>query len=224
MSDGTGALERLRAWTRWFLYGDLSLDWLRPRRAVLPALLTGTLVALVVLHRPSGPTNDCTEVGGCLELIGGMAESEPGVLAGTVGLHVLAAALVYLVSVGATALVGRLVDVEAVAPWLFAPDDATYRGVIVVGFGALLAYVAGAYILAYSVVGLGALYVLYFPVFTVLTGLVALDPIPQYLHVPIGITILAALPLLEVGWLYALAHLAASPFDSEDDHDRSVHH
>lgn len=220
MSGVTDLATRVRGWARWFLYGDLSFDWLRPRRISLPALMVGTLVALMALHGPSG--GDCVSPGSCTRMLQTLAEYEPMVLAGTVGFHFAAAAVVYVVAAGATSLVGRRVDLASVAPELFAPDDAALRAVAVLGLVALLTYVAGAYHLAYGVVGIAALYVLYFPVLVPAAAFISYNP-PDPVGAPLAAVVLVALPFLEVLWLYALAHVFTSLFRSDDATDRTVH-
>lgn len=222
MSGDSDSAARFRRWLRWVVHGDRSLDWLRPTRSVLPALIAGTLVALGGLHEP-GRNSDCNQVGACLELLRRMADQEPTVLAGAVGLHLLAAALVYVAGVGVTAALGHWVGLESRAPWLFAPDDRTVRAVAVLGLVAVLAYVAGAYGLAYTVVGVGVLYVVYFPVLVVVAGFELYGPSGGPVATSVAVLLLAALPLLQVAWLYALAHLATAPFATDEDAERPVH-
>lgn len=223
MSGDTSRRARLRRLLRWLVHGDLSFAWIRPRRSLLPAVLAVALALLALLHEPSGGSGGCAGTGPCFEVLRRMAESEPGVLAGAVGLHVAAAALAYLVGSGVTTLVGRRVDLESVGPRLFAPDDPTLRAVAVLAVAALLTYVAGAYSLAYTVIGVATLYVLYFPMLLSATAFEAAGPPTGPLGEAAAVVLLVALPLLEVVWLYALAHLVASPFDSEDDPDGAVH-
>lgn len=206
MNGNPDPAARFRRWLRWLIYGDLSLDWLRPRRALVPSLMAASLVVVALLHEPGGYYSTCATAPDCLGVLTRMADEEPIVLTGAVGLHGVAVALAYAISINATRLVERWVNLEAVAPRLFAPDDQTLVAVLVAWLAALLAYFAGAYMMAYSLAGLAILYVLYFPALVVLASLEAVGKPPEPLSMALVVLAVVAVPILETLWLYGLAH------------------
>lgn len=217
MRAGADLRAQVRRWLQWLRRGDLSVALLRPRRASLPAVMAVGFVALVALHEPGGTSGACSGMASCVDQLQWTADREPAELATAAGWHVAAAGAVYFVGTAVTAIVGRRVDLASVAPWLFAPDDATLRAVLVVGAAALVTYVAGAYYLAYTIVGFAALYLLYFPVLAAVAVADGHGPPPDPLAAPAAVFLVVVVPLVEVCWLYALAHGLASGLPGDED-------
>lgn len=203
MSGRSDLAARLRGGLDWFLPGTLDpvLPWHRPRRALGPTLVGWGVVALRVLHQPLGYGPTCLYPAECDGGPDGLLSMGPDELVGGLALHVVAAALVYVLAVGTTVLVERVVDLERVAPWLFAPEDDALTAVGVVAFAALLAYLAGAYRLAYTV----AVYTLWFPPLWAVTSPQVIGPLPTV----VGVGAAIATPITETLWLYALGTAAA---------------
>lgn len=206
MSGGPDLGTRLRGGLDWFLHGSLDPEfhWVRPRRALGPALVVWGVVSLAVLHQPVGYDHACVSPARCDGRLDGLLPTGPGELLGGLALQVAAAVLVYLLAVGTTMLAERAVDLERVAPWLFAPEDDALTAMGVVALGALLAYLAGAYRLAYTVAGLLAVYTLWFPPLVAVTA-VRTTAAPTTL----AFAVIFATPVLETLWLYALGTVAA---------------
>jgi len=233
--------SRLRPW--------IGVRWLRPRRSLLPAgLLVGQL-ALLALHTPINRTTasqHCDTLPGCRAELGRLVARVPGEVAGSVGRHLLAAVAVYLVAAAATSLLARRVDLAAVAPWLFAPDDRELAGVAVASVAALLGYAAGTFGAAYTPVGPAILYLLYFPPLALVAVMAGWGAWPVVAWVPEPVSTVAltagalgvvvALPAAEVLWLYGLGHgavrltrwaegrsrVAATTADDEDGASRGT--
>jgi hypothetical protein len=218
--------DRTRAWLRWFLFGDTTWNWLRPRRALLPALSFWSLYALFGLHRPLGRAGSkCSTVDACSQVLAEIGGEGPGELFVLAGFYLLAATTVYVLAVGVTGLAGHFVDLRARYPWLFAPDDEELLAVVVVLVGAVLTYAAGVVGAAYSVLGLAVLYVVYFPSLA-LTGVLAYatftgalagvpDPLGTVVGLAAGLAFVVVAPAAQVLWLYALAHGAVRAIQAE---------